>query len=201
MTNSCLRNDPSSGLMYYSTSRRAPSRHSLYHKPYVALRESLAYMPPKNQCSNAHFDTLAVSSPKASRKLLWSDHQSRRPLLGACVATARSTPKLYEYSSTRTTTSHRVPKWSHLDQRGQALEVSHSRAAIALAFFDPGCHGVTAHAEGAGEPGQRAKFIISSQYLLALLGGISIAGRVLTALGATISTQEFLFAIWREAIT
>ncbi len=99
------------------------------------------------------------------------------------------------------TTSHRVPKRLHLDQRSQVLEVFHLRAAIDLPFFNPGCHGVTAHAEGASESTQRATFLISSQYLVALLGGISIARWVLTALGATIPTQVFLFAVWREAIT
>jgi hypothetical protein len=99
------------------------------------------------------------------------------------------------------TTSHRVPKWLHLDERSQALQVFHSRVAIALPFFDPGCDGVTTHAEGASESAQRAAFLISTQYLLALMGGISIARRVVTTLAATISTQVFLFAIWREAIT
>lgn len=201
MTDSCVRNDPTSGVKYYSTSRRAPSRQSLYHKPYAALRESLAYMLPKNQCSNEQFDTLPVSSPKASGKSLRSDHPSRRLLLGAYVATTRPISKLYAYSSTQMTISHRVPKCLHLDQRGQVLEVSHSRVAIALPFFDPGCHGVTTHAEGASESTQRTAFFISSQYLLALLGSIGIARRVVTALAATISTQVFLFAIRREAIT
>lgn len=99
------------------------------------------------------------------------------------------------------TTSHRVPKWSHPDQRGQVLEVFHSRAAIALPFFDPGCDGVTTHAEGASESPQRAAFFISSQYLLALVGSISIARWVVTALGTTIFAQVFLFSVWREAIT
>jgi hypothetical protein len=200
MTNSCERNDPASDVKYYPTSRRAPSRHSLYHNPYVAHRESLAYMLPRNQCSNALFDMLLESSPEASGKLLWSDHQSRRLLLGVCVATRQSIPKLYAYSSRQMTTSHQVPKWSHLDQPSQVLEVFHSRVAIALLFFDPGCDGVTTHAEGATEPPQRARFFISSQYQLALLGSVGIARRVLTTLASTISTQVFLFAIRREAI-
>ena len=136
--NSCERNEPTSGVKYYSTSRRAPSRQSLYHKQYVAHQESLAYMLPKNQCSNVQFDTLPESSPKASGKLLWSDHQSQRLLPGVYVAPTRSISKLYAYSSTQTTTSHRVPKWSHLDQRSQLLQVFHSRVAIALPFFGSG---------------------------------------------------------------
>jgi hypothetical protein len=158
-------------------------------------------MLPRNQCSNGHFDTLPVSSPKASGKLIGSDHRSQRLLPGVYVVTMQSISKLYEHSSTQMTTSHRVPKWLQLDERSQALQVFHSRVAIALPFFDPGCDGVTTHAEGASESAQRATFFISTQYLLALMGGISIARRVVTTLAATISTQVFLFAIWREAIT
>ena len=199
-TSSCERNDLTFVVKYYSTSRRVLSRLSLYRKQYVAHQGLPLSMLPRNLCSNVLSDMLPGSSPTACDKLLGCDHLLHRPPLDVCAVIERSISRPFSLSSKQMTKAHPTLMCLLRHPLDQVPARCRSEVAVALLFFDPTRHSVTTHPKAARESTQRATFLISSQYLLAFIIGISIARRVVTALAATISTEKLLFALWRESI-
>ena len=103
--------------------------------------------------------------------------------------------------SARMTILHPIPGQSLLCQTDQVQGWWCSTPGVQLLFFKPLADGITRHTEGALQTTLGTTFFIGTENLFALLCGVTIGLRVLTAAALTIFTPETLYTIAGVAVS
>ena len=194
-TMSAAQSAPVFDAMSDSTSRRVPSRLTLYPPPWAALRATLSHTLSRNPCSTERGERLqewpATNGGTSSR----CGRQRRRRPLDESGDIARSTANAFWPSSTQMTTVRPTPA------PGLRLPPAFRRGwARQSPFFNPSRDRVARDAEGPSQSAQRTAFIISAQDLFAFCFRVGVCAWLLPAALLTIAAQVALSAISGQSI-
>ena len=196
MTMSDGQNAPVFDAKSDSTSRRVPSRPTLYPPPCVALRATLSRTLSKNPCSTERGETdqglFSTNGGTSSR----CGRQRHRRQPDESGDTRRSKSSAFWPSSAQMTTIRPTPA-----RDWRLLRASRKVQANELPFFEPRTDGLPGDAEGARQSTQTAALVVSTKYLFAFLLLISIAARLLATALTAVTAQVTLAAIRSQPVT